>query len=337
MLVDVPVPARWTSGDPGMTCAHSRARTLICPSLYAVALSCVAAAPSPDQPQSEYSRPQESKDAQIAVHAAQGQVDDARRHAADDPRALADALAKLGDALLASGDYASAQTAYGEALQIAEHHDGSDARSFRPLRGLGYTFAAMGRNEEAVPYLERALTLERSRYGVLNPEQIDLLQQLSNSLTALGRGEEAAKHMLYTLRLAEKNYGEGDPRVAPAICALGDWFMEVYLPLNARYAYKVALNIVTQSVGADDLAAVEPLRGFARIDMQIVSDPEFALRAQGKRGPSAVDPKGHVLSVPRKMTSEAESALKRALAILEAHGKDAPKSELIDTLLQLGD
>jgi TonB family protein len=319
---------------------HSRAQTLIgLLLLYAAAPSCAAAAaPNPDQSQFEYSRPQAGKAPQLSVGAAQAQVTEARKHAADDPQALSDALSTLGDALLASRDYASAQSAYSEALQIAEQHeDLNDARTFAPLRGLGYVFAAMGRYDEAVPYLERALTVARSKYGVLNPEQIDLLHQLSYSLTAIGRADEAQKHLFYTLRLAEKTYGEGDPRVAPAICALGDFFTEVYRPLNARYTYKTALNIVTRSAGADELAAVEPLRGFAHIDMQVVSYPEFALRAKGTHGTFAVDAKGHTLSGPRKLTADGESALKRALEILDAHGKDAPRSELIDTLIQLGD
>jgi tetratricopeptide (TPR) repeat protein len=323
-----------------MTCAHFRARTLIGLSLLcSVVPGFAAAAASPaDQSQPEYSRPQEGEDSQIAVRGAQTQVAEARNHAADNPEALADALTTLGDALLAARDYASAQAAYSEALQIAEQHDDpNDARTFGPQRGLGYVLAAMGRHDEAVPYLERALPVARSKYGVVDAEQIELLQALSNNLTALGRPDEARKHMYYTLRLAEKTYGESDPRVAPAICALGNWFTEVFQPAYARSLHRAALNIVTRSVGADDLAAVEPLRGFARIDMQVVSYPELALRAKGMKGTFAVDAQGHRLSGSRKVSDEGEAALKRALGILEAHGQDAPKSELVDTLIQLGD
>jgi TonB family protein len=316
-------------------CAYSRARTLI-----GLLLLC-AVAPSwsaPDQPQSEFSHPPQDRTSQIAVRAAQAQVDEARKHAEDNPQTLSDALTTLGNTLLASRDHASAQSAYSEALEIAEQHDDlNEARTFGPLRGLGYVFAAMGRHEEAVPWLERALTVARSKYGVVDPEQIELLQQLSNSLTALGRREDAQKHLTYTLRLAEKTYGEGDPRVAPAICALGEWYVEVFHPRVARSVYQTALNIVTRSVGADDLAAVEPLRGVARIDMQVVSYPELALRAKGRVAQFGVDAKGERLSGSRKLSSDGERALKHALEILEAHGKDAPKSQLIDTLVQLGD
>jgi TonB family protein len=325
-----------------MTCTKSRA-------LHAAGLlllgfvgpgsaPCAHAAAGQNPPPGEYSRPRDGADPQIAVSAAQAQVANARSGAADDPQALADALTTLGDALLQARDYTGAETAYAEALQITEQRSGSNStQTFKPLRGLGYSLAASGRDEEAIPYMERALTIARAEYGVFDPEQMDLLHALSDSLTALGRREEAGNHMFYTLRLAEKAYGEGDPRMAPAVCALGEWFAEIYRPAGARMAYQFALNIVTKSVGADDLAAVEPLRGFARTAMQVVSYPEFALRAKGHQGVFAVDATGHRLSGPRKLTPDGEEALKRALKILDAHGQAAPRQQLIDTLIQLGD
>jgi TonB family protein len=322
-----------------MTCTKSRAlhaAGLLLLSLAGVA-TCALAAATQDPP-GEYSRPRDGEDPQIAVRAAQARVASARTAAAADPQALADALTTFGDALLHAHDYTGAGAAFAEALQITEQRSGPNGtQAFKPLRGLGYSLAGSGRHEEAIPYMERALTMARAEYGVFDPEQMDLRHELSNSLTKLGRKEEAVNHMFYTLRLAEKTYGEGDLRIAPEVCALGEWFAEIYQPAAARMAYQFALNIVAQSADADELAAVEPLRGLARTEMQVVSYPEFALRARGHQGTFAVDANGHRLSGPRKLTRDGEEALKRALKILDDHGQAAPRQQLIETLIQLGD
>jgi len=332
---EVWTPAREHRRTTGSRSGHPLRIAHFLASLGAASFAIAATDPNA---QSEYSRPRDAADSQIAVDDADAQVTAARARAAEDPWALAEALTSLGDALLLKRDYSGAEAAYGEALQIATQREGANStRTLEPLRGLGYALAGSQRHDEAVPYMERALTMARAQRGVFDPEQMELLHRLSDSLTALGRQGEAERHMLYTLRLAEGTYGEGDPRIASAVCALGDWFTAVFRPISARYAYQVALDIVAHGVGADDLAAVEPLRGYARIDMQVVSYPEFALRTRGKKGKYAVDTHGHTLTGERKLTPEGESALKRALAILEAHGRDAPRQTLIDTLVQLGD
>ena len=68
------------------------------------------------------------------------------------------------------------------------------------------------------------MTITRTQYGLFDLRQQDVLKSLAVSLTAVERVPEAQELMLYRVRTAEKNYGEGNPKVIPAVCDLGDWF-----------------------------------------------------------------------------------------------------------------
>jgi TonB family protein len=251
------------------------------------------------------------------------------------------ALTALGDAFLDAGQYAKAEASYNEALQSAERHGGLESdRVLAPLLGLGKTLAASGRHQQAVPRLQRALTIQRSQYGLFDLRQQDTLKTLAASLTALDRTEEAQDLMIYRVRAAEKTYGEANPRVIPAVCDLGNWFAEVGMPAEARMTFQMALNIAGDKEGLNAPILVEPLRGIARTYMRRMSYPKSwrpraprqHCRGQGPcwlpNSPPAVDPSG--------LNGEGMHALQRALLILEAD-PGASMQTLIDTLIQMGD
>src|SRR5262245_6599160 len=156
---------------------------------------------------------------------------------AADPRSddNIDALTASGDAYFDAGQYAKAEASYNEALQLAERQAGLESeRVLAPLLGLSKALAATGRHQQAVPRLQRALAIQRSQYGLFDLRQQATLKSLAASLTKLDRTEEAQDLMIYRVRTAEKNYGEGDPKVIPSVCDLGDWFAEVGLSVAAR-------------------------------------------------------------------------------------------------------
>jgi len=276
------------------------------------------------------------------IEGALTRVSAARSRADADPLALEAALTALGDAFLDAGQYAKAEASYNEALQLAERHAGLESeRVLAPLLGLGKTLAASGRHQQAVPRLQRALTIQRSQYGLFDLRQQATLKSLAASLTKLDRTAEAQDLMIYRVRTAEKNYGEGDPKVIPAVCDLGDWFAEVGMAAEARLTFQMALNIVGDKEDLNAPIIVEPLRGIARTYMRRASYPKDWLvplnrqRTCGPQGWCEVgrrdddDPKG-ILSW------DGEHALQRALRILEAQ-PGASMQTLIETLIQMGD
>jgi TonB family protein len=238
-----------------------------------------------------------------------------------------------------AGKYAAAEAAYAEALQLAEQQGEREGeRALTALIGLGKARAEAGHHEEAIPALQRALTITRTQYGLFDLRQQDVLKSLAVSLTAVERVPEAQELMLYRVRTAEKNYGEGSPKVIPAVCDLGDWFSAAGMYLQARMAYYMALNIVGATGSLEAPIIVEPLRGIARTRMRAESDPEFELP---RRPAPAGWTKGGVISGkpgnPRvTFDQEGEEALKRALRIVEADPAASPQTR-IETLIQMGD
>ena len=202
----------------------------------------------------------------------------------------------------------------------------------------GKALAAAGHHVEAIPLLQRALTVTRAEYGLFDLRQQDVLKALADSLTAVDRVPEAQELMLYRVRTAEKAYGEANPRVIPAVCELGDWFSEVGMFLQARMTYYMALNIVGTTDSLEAPIIVEPLRGIARTRMRAESYPQSKL---GRRPtPAAWTKMGVVSATPRNeratLDQEGGEALKRALRIVEADPAASPQTR-IETLIQMGD
>jgi TonB family protein len=269
-------------------------------------------------------------------------VNAARSTGDAEPLALESALTALGDAFLDASQHAKAEASYNEALQLAERHAGLESeRVLAPLLGLSNTLAASGHHQQAVPRLQRALAIQRSQYGLFDLRQQATLKTLAASLTKLDRTAEAQDLLIYRVRTAEKNYGEGDPKVIPAVCDLGDWFAEVGMAAEARMTFQMALNIAGDKQSLNAPIIVEPLRGIARMYMRRASYPKDWLiplnrqRTCGDKGWCEVgrrdddDPK-------RILSWEGEHALLRALGILEAD-PGASRQTLIETLIQMGD
>jgi tetratricopeptide (TPR) repeat protein len=181
--------------------------------------------------------------------------------------------------------------------------------------------AGSGHHEEAIPVLQRAVTIMRSQYGVFDLRQQDTLKALASSLTAVGRVSEAQDFMIYRAHVAEKTYGEGSPKIIPALCDLGDFFSETGKAPEAQMTFNVALNIVGAGDVLTDPIIVEPLRGLARTYMRRMSYPEAWLPVAA-RG---------------RLQREGEDALKRALRILDSDPSATTPETRIETLIQMGD
>jgi TonB family protein len=204
------------------------------------------------------------------------------------------------------------------------------------LLELGKARAASGHHQEAIPLLQRALTITRAEYGMFDLRQQDLLKALAVSLTAVERVPEAQDLMIYRVRTAEKAYGEGNPKVVPAVCDLGAWFTEVGMSLEARKTYYMALNIVGTTESLDAPIIVAPLRGIARARMSAQSYPQSKFRRS--LGPVLGAPIGPTPMSGRfvRLDPEGEVALKRALRIVEADPQASAQTR-IETLIQMGD
>lgn len=308
-------------------------------SLATILVNSAAAAPVPPRPESqqEFWARYDKHDWAAAIEEAQRLVQQANEHAKEKPLELANALTLLGNAQLSGGDKVSAELSYREALRITESQGNSvDPALLDPLRGLGYTLALLDRHEEAIPHLERALIVIRRNHGLFDLGQQGLLRQLAVSLVRTGRLADGAKQMLYLQRVGERTYGERDPRMAPILCVIGDWYVDTGNFALGRDRFRDATRIVERKLGKNDPALVQPLRGLARSYVQ-----EIYFFSHGYQPPQERDmlesrtfePRG---LNPKYLSSDGERALQRALAILEARPDTTP-AVLTDTLIQMGD
>jgi TonB family protein len=150
----------------------------------------------------------------------------------------------------------------------------------------------------------------------------------------LDRVPEAQELMIYRVRTAEKNHGEGNHKVIPVVCDLGDWFAEVGMPYEARMAFQMALSIAGTTPALNDSIIVEPLRGLGRTRMRLRSYP-VSMRPKRRRLDTTTQwafPK----MGPREFDEEGEDALHRAVRIVESD-PDASRQMRIETLIQMGD
>jgi TonB family protein len=307
-----------------------------------VAASAAQAAQTPHRPESqqEYWAQIDRKDWSAAIEAAQQLVTAARERATQQPFALSEALTLLGNAQFGARNYHDAETAFQEALQIAEARAGAASpKLLDPLRGLGYTLAASEKHKEAIPPLERALLIDRRSYGLYDMAQQKVLRQLAESLVKVGRPADAERHVAYLVQLGDRVYGKRDPRQVPILCFAAGWYADLGDFFTSRMVYRQAIDVVDKKLGANDPGAIEPLRGLASTYTQELYFSTLGLRTQtSERQPTSADGTSNQYKElnPRYLGGEGEKALERAVKILEAQPPSA-RDTLLDTLIQAGD
>ena len=301
-----------------------------------------AATPVPPPPswQQEYWASFDNHDWSRAIASAEGLVAAARPATPETGLRLAEALSLLGNAQLGAGNLAAAEAAFQESLQLTEKYaDRSSGKLVDPLRGLGYTLAAEGKHDKAIPYMDRALLVSRRSVGLFDVSQQGLLRQLATSLATVGEPVDGEKHMQYLLRMGEHAYGRNDPRMVPLHCIVGRWYADVAQMDQARHAYRDALDIAEESAGRNDVLIVEPLRGLARTFTEEIALTGLGIDTRKERLNSPTDE--NIKEVvepynPRYIPLEGERALQRAVKVMEASPK-ASAPQLIETLVQTGD
>lgn len=147
------------------------------------------------------------------------------------------------------------------AIDVIREVDGtySDA-AINPLIGLGVNYQARGDYFEAVTSFEEARIVSRRAYGLLNEQQIEILDHLSSTMIDMENYVEADEHQLTALRLMERVYGVDTIEVLPAIYKFARWLRSAYRFQEERNQYSRAMNIIRRNVDAQDLSMVTPLR-----------------------------------------------------------------------------
>jgi tetratricopeptide (TPR) repeat protein len=149
--------------------------------------------------------------------------------------------------------------------EMGEAEGGFSPALIRPMHLLGRTYIRSRRFSQAVTVLGEARHISQRNEGLFNVEQSTLIDDMTTAY--LGTGDTAAARDLQVERLtnAERRFGAGDPRTVPFHNSLADYYSRSRMHGSAREQYTANLEIARSQ--ADPLAAMEPLRRIASIDM----------------------------------------------------------------------
>ena len=175
------------------------------------------------------------------------------------------------------------------------------------LVGLGINYRLRGDYFEALTIFEEARTVSRRVNGLMNEQQIDILDQLTNTMFSMKRYAEADQYQRTALHLMERVHGTETVEVLPAIYKYARWLRLSFRYQEERDQYARAMDIIRDHEGPESLSMTKPL---------------------GETGNSF-----RIQKVP---DGRAINALKRALAIAES--KPEPDKLIIAKLLvDIGD
>jgi tetratricopeptide (TPR) repeat protein len=170
------------------------------------------------------------------------------------------AWAALGEIRERAGDPKAAAAVYTKALQEEEAASGKDStKTAVRLNAL----ALVSEPREAVPLLERAVAIDRQRWGEKHPETATAESNLSGELLAAGRVPEAVRVGAQALRNFEATLGPEHPRTAAAASNLADARRAAGDRAEAEILYRRALRIDEQAYGASNPETLNDVKNLA--------------------------------------------------------------------------
>lgn len=207
-----------------------------------------------------------------------------------------DAHVALAEAQANAGEFTAAEENFLVAIEIYRDNDGVYSGSLvRPLVGLGDAYHGDSQYLNAVSAYNEARTVSRRVFGLLNEDQIPILDRMTRSFTDMNEYVEADEQQAEALRLVERNHPVQSEEVLEAIYKYAAWLRESRRYGEEREHYQRAMRIVREHYGDESPLLVRPLR-----------ETGNSFRSQG----AAV--------------GQGISGLRQALEILEAHADPDP-------------
>ncbi|MEX2962620.1 energy transducer TonB [Microbulbifer sp. TYP-18] len=155
--------------------------------------------------------------------------------------------------------------------QIEAEYGAYGAGMDEELLGLGTALQRSGAHQEAIREFRRAMLINRVNGGLYSLNQVAMIERMIESQIALDQWEDANDNHQYLYWLYVRNYGENDPRMLPVIDNLSRWHLQAYVEekggtmsehlISATNLYSLAVDIITNNFGANDLRLVDALRG----------------------------------------------------------------------------
>jgi TonB family protein len=223
-------------------------------------------------------------------------------------RQAAEAYVDLAEAQRRAGDHAAAEKSYLAAIDVYHSLEGPfTPLAIEPLTALGDNYRETNDYTRAVTAYGEARTINRRVYGLLNEDQIPLIDRISDVMLELNKPAEAEEQQLDGLRIVERSHPPESDEALGALYKYAGWLREQGRFQEERDQYMRALRTVHDHYGKEDPHQVPALLGV-----------------------------GNSFRVQRIPEPQGAGALHDALQILTAHG-GTDKLALAETLRDIGD
>ncbi|HUO68924.1 MAG TPA: tetratricopeptide repeat protein [Gammaproteobacteria bacterium] len=223
-------------------------------------------------------------------------------------RQAAEAYVDLAEAQRRAGDHAGAEKSYLAAIDVYHSLEGPfTPLAIEPLTALGDNYRETNDYMRAVTAYGEARTINRRVYGLLNEDQIPLIDRISDVMLELNKPADAEEQQLDALRIVERSHPPESDEALGALYKYAGWLREQGRFQEERDQYMRALRTVHDHYGKEDPHEVPALLGI-----------------------------GNSFRVQRIPEPQGAGALHDALQILTMHGS-ADKLALAETLRDIGD
>jgi tetratricopeptide (TPR) repeat protein len=156
------------------------------------------------------------------------------------------AIEEAGDRFL---PYLRHSLAYREALTLGDKiishivEPKSDDKHSKFMYELGWIYADMGDDRQAIEYYEQALFIDRAVYGDRHPNVAARLNNIGEAWRVLGKPKKAIKYYEQALAIGKVVYGDRHPNVATSLNNIGAAWSALGEQKKALEYYEQALAI----------------------------------------------------------------------------------------------
>ncbi|NQU49144.1 MAG: CHAT domain-containing protein, partial [Planctomycetes bacterium] len=169
---------------------------------------------------------------------------------------------------------------FNQSLQILEEIYGSEGAALAyPLNNLAAILLGNDQDEDAIPFLERAMNIRKAAQGEENPLYADMIQMMAGIHYNLGDIEKSEELYRQSLEIKRRILGESHPSINVGLVGLG-WILRDKGEMDAAHKlFLQAAELAESTWGEDHLRAHEILNSYASF-LEYSGDWQLAVPAR---------------------------------------------------------
>jgi tetratricopeptide (TPR) repeat protein len=158
-------------------------------------------------------------------------------------------------------NFADAELHLLRAIEVLELRNGEQSTTLiQPLLTLGDTYFESGSYPEALATFEEARAIGRRAYGLLNFDQIEIIDRMTAAALLMQDLEEARGLQREAVAIVQRTHGEKSLEFIDAQFRLAAWYLRYGQIDDARRTYLQIENVVREQFADDPRLAIRILR-----------------------------------------------------------------------------